>query len=113
MDVVFKKREQQLEITFSSKTDLYQAHMPFIKQVGLFVPGSFLFKLGEMIKLRLNLLFVKRNICILGKVVWVMPKNACNQQKEGIGIQFDLPQDEMNDKKMATELLQLFFQKRG
>ena len=85
MDVIFKQQEHRLEVSFSSKDDLYQAHMPFIKPIGLFVPGSFLFKLGEKIDLSLKLLFVKKNICIPGKVVFLKGRSPDSSASENPG----------------------------
>lgn len=118
MDVIYKAQQQQLELAFSSKADLIKSHMPFVKQVGLFVPGNFSFKMGETINLDLKLLFIKKEINMVGKVVWVIPKNDYYQQAGGIGIQFDLSNfdlsnfdpsnNEINDNRISTELLPLF-----
>jgi type IV pilus assembly protein PilZ len=68
---------------------LYAAYMPFIKHGGLFVPTQRQHQLGDEIFILLHLMNEPERVPIVGKVVWITPRQAESHRQQGIGIQFD------------------------
>ena len=68
--------------------ELNLSYMPFINEGGLFIPTPKLFSLGDAITVDLKLPEKKESMRIVGKVVWITPKNALHHVLPGVGIQF-------------------------
>lgn len=68
---------------------LYASYMPFIKNGGLFVPTRRVHKLGDEIFILLHLLDEPERIPVVGKVVWITPREAESHRPQGVGIQFE------------------------
>ena len=62
--------------------------MPFVKNGGLFIPTQKSYNLGDDVFMVLSLMDEPEQIPITGKVIWITPKGAHSNRREGIGIQF-------------------------
>ena len=97
------KRSGILSLTIKDPSVLYAAYMPFIKNGGLFIPTSKVYKLGDEVFLLLNLMDEPEKIPVAGKIVWITPKGAQGNRAAGIGVQFN-EQDDTAKKKIETAL---------
>ena len=68
---------------------LYASYMPFIKQGGLFIPTSRAHQLGDEIFILLHLMNEPERVPLVGKVVWITPRQAESHKAQGIGVQLD------------------------
>jgi len=78
-----------LSLSIRELSVLYASYMPFIKHGGLFVPTHRTYQLGDEIFILLHLMTETERVPIVGKVVWITPKQAESHKPQGIGIQFD------------------------
>ena len=85
-------RPSVLSLAIKEKAALYAAYMPFLKHGGMFVPSNKPYKLGDEIYLILALMDDPNKYPIAGKVAWITPAGANNNQAQGIGVHF--PDDE-------------------
>ena len=67
---------------------LRAAHMPYIKNGGLFIPTTGRYRLGDEILVLLRLFDDTSRIPVAGKVVWITPAGAVGGKPQGIGVQF-------------------------
>ena len=81
-------RPSVLSLNINSKSALYAAYMPFIKNGALFVPTAREYKVGDGIFMLLQLMEDPTKHPVTGTVVWVTPANAQNNKTQGIGVQF-------------------------
>lgn len=81
-------RPSVLSLNITSKSALYAAYMPFLKQGGLFLPTGRRYALGDEIFLLLTLMNEPARLPIAGTVVWVTPEGTQGNKTQGIGIQF-------------------------
>ena len=85
-------RPSVLSLNISSKSALYAAYMPFLKNGGIFLPTPKSYKLGDEVFLLLQLLDDPTKHPIAGSVAWVTPPGAQGGKPQGVGVQF--PDDE-------------------
>ncbi|MCE1187380.1 PilZ domain-containing protein [Zoogloea sp.] len=81
-------RPSVLSLNINSKSALYAAYMPFIKNGALFVPTAREYKIGDGIFMLLQLMEDPTKHPVTGTVVWVTPANAQGNKTQGIGVQF-------------------------
>lgn len=77
-----------INLTIQDIEELYKSYMPYIQNGGLFVKTQKLYQMGAEVFLLLSLMDETERLPIPGKVVWITPAHANNQQPSGIGIQF-------------------------
>ena len=77
-----------LSLTIKDKNALYASYMPFLKNGGIFVPSSKMYKVGDEVFMLLTLMDSKEKIPVAGQVVWVTPQGAQGNRAAGVGIQF-------------------------
>lgn len=77
-----------LSLNINSKSALYAAYMPFIKNGGLFIPTAKHYELGDEVFMLLQLMDDPSRLAVKGKVAWITPVNAQNNKTQGIGVQF-------------------------
>jgi type IV pilus assembly protein PilZ len=77
-----------LSLNINSKSALYAAYMPFIKNGGLFIPTAKPYGLGDEVFMLLQLMDDPARLAVKGKVIWMTPANAQNNKTQGIGVQF-------------------------
>ena len=81
-------RPSVLSLNINTKSALYSAYMPFLKQGGLFLPTTRPYALGDEIFMLLTLMDEPARLPIAGTVVWVTPAGAQGGKSQGIGIHF-------------------------
>jgi type IV pilus assembly protein PilZ len=81
-------RKGILSLTIREKGALYAAYMPFVKNGGLFVPTTSVYRLGDEVFMLLTLPESKDRLPVAGRVVWITPKGAQGNKTAGIGVQF-------------------------
>lgn len=97
----------ELMVSFKNVQQLYQAYMPFINSVGIFISTEQEYHLGEQVHISYLLpdeLDVQQ---VLGKVVWINPTGAASGRPVGIGVKFLADIDmhrSMIEKALSTEL---------
>ena len=69
-------RPSVLSLNISSKSALYAAYMPFIKNGGIFVPTARDYKLGDEIFMLLQIMDDPTKHPVAGTVVWQTPPGA-------------------------------------
>ena len=84
-----------LSLTIKDRAALQAAHMPFIRNGGLFVPSARSFALGDRVLLLLRLMGDPARVAVVGKVVWVTPPGALRRKPAGVGVQFDDPDSDL------------------
>ena len=80
-----------LSLAIHDKAVLQAAHMPFIRNGGLFVPTADAYELGDEVFVLLTLPGQANRVPLAGKVVWITPPDCQGQRVPGIGIQFSEP----------------------
>ena len=81
-------RPSVLSLNISSKSALYAAYMPFIKNGGIFVPTTRDYKLGDEIFMLLQLMDDPTKHPVAGNIAWVTPLGAQGNKTQGIGVKF-------------------------
>ncbi|MFA9440256.1 PilZ domain-containing protein [Uliginosibacterium sp. sgz301328] len=81
-------RPSVLSLNINSRSGLYAAYMPFIKNGGLFVPTPKTYMPGDEVFMLLQLMDDPAKLAVKGKVAWVTPANAQNGKVQGMGVQF-------------------------
>ena len=77
-----------LSLNISSKSALYAAYMPFLKNGGIFLPTSRDYKLGDEIFMLLQIMDDPTKHPVAGTVAWITPPGAQGNKTQGIGVQF-------------------------
>ena len=83
-----QSRPSVLSLNITSKSALYAAYMPFIKNGGIFVPSTREYKLGDEIFMLLQLMDDPTRHPVAGTVAWVTPHGAQGGKTQGIGVHF-------------------------
>ena len=81
-------RQSILSLTIKDKPTLYAAYMPHVKNGGIFIPTSKVYRIGDEVFLLLTLMDEPDKLPVAGKVVWVTPPGAQGNRQSGIGVQF-------------------------
>ena len=81
-------RPSVLSLNINSKSALYAAYMPFVKNGAIFVPTVRDYKLGDEIFMLLQIMDDSTKHPVAGTVVWVTPPNAQGNKTQGIGVSF-------------------------
>lgn len=77
-----------LSLNISSKSALYAAYMPLLRNGGIFIPTARHYALGDEVFMLLSLMEDPTKLPIAGSVVWITPAGAQNSKAQGIGVQF-------------------------
>ncbi len=81
-------KDDVIHYIVNDSVELNLSYMPFISDGGLFIPTFESYALGDVVEVDLQLPNKVEPLRIVGKVIWVTPKNALHQVLPGIGIQF-------------------------
>jgi len=81
-------RPSVMSMNISSKSALYAAYMPFLKNGGIFVPTPRTYKLGDEVFMLLQLLDDPTKHPVAGTVAWVTPQGAQGNKTQGVGVHF-------------------------
>lgn len=77
-----------LSLSINSKSALYAAYMPFLKNGGLFIPTNKPYAPGDEVFMLLQLMDDPAKYAVKGKVAWITPPDAQYAKTQGIGVQF-------------------------
>jgi type IV pilus assembly protein PilZ len=98
-------RPSVLSLNINSKSALYAAYMPFLKNGGIFIPTSRGYSLGDEVFMLLALMNDPNKLPIAGTVVWIMPQGAQNSKAQGIGVHFKSDESGIEAKRKIENLL--------
>lgn len=82
-------RPAVVSLNINSKSALYAAYMPFLKNGGIFVPTTKAYQLGDEIFMLLQLMDDPAKHPVAGKVVWITPNDAQGNKTVGVGVHFN------------------------
>ncbi len=81
-------RPSVLSLNINSKSALYAAFMPTLRNGGIFIPTTRAYTLGDEVFMLLSLMDDPIKLPIAGTVVWITPPGAQNSKAQGIGVHF-------------------------
>jgi type IV pilus assembly protein PilZ len=81
-------RPAVLSLNINSKSALYAAYMPFLKNGGIFVPTPKSYKIGDEVFMLLQLLEDPTKHPVAATVAWVTPQGAQGGKTQGVGVHF-------------------------
>ncbi len=94
-----------LALNIKEKSTLYAAFMSHLKNGGLFIPTSKVYKLGDQVFMLLTLLEDPTRLPVQGSVAWITPANAHGNKVQGIGVHFDASEVGQAARKKIENLL--------
>jgi len=97
-------RPAVLSLAIKEKAALYAAYMPYLKNGGIFVPTTRVYKLGDEVYLILTMMDDPTKIPVAGKVIWVSPAGGGARQP-GIGVHFPADESGLNARRRIEEIL--------
>lgn len=100
-----KGRPSVISLNISSKSKLYAAYMPHLRQGGVFVPSTRKYELGEEVFLLLSLMDDTNKFSLAGKVAWITPAGAQSGKTQGIGIHFNADDSSIEARRKIEGLL--------
>lgn len=81
-------RKGVLSLNINSKSALYAAYMPHLKNGGLFIPTNKPYDISDEVFMLLTLMEDPARIPVAGSVAWITPAGAQNGKVQGIGVHF-------------------------
>lgn len=81
-------RPSVLSLNINSKSALYAAYMPLLRNAGIFIPTTRNYSIGDEVFMLLSLMDDPAKLPIAGTVVWITPVGAQNNKAQGIGVHF-------------------------
>ncbi len=98
-------RPSVLSLNINSKSALYAAYMPHLKNGGIFIPTNRHYQLGDEVFMLLSLMEDPTKLPIAGKVVWITPTGAQNSKAQGIGVLFNNDESGVEARRKIEGLL--------
>ena len=98
-------RPSVLSLNINSKSALYAAYMPHLRNGGIFIPTSRSYGLGDEVFMLLSLMDDPAKLPIAGSVVWITPAGAQNSKAQGIGVQFKNDESGIEARRKIEALL--------
>lgn len=98
-------RPSVLSLNINSKSALYAAFMPHLRNGGIFVPTTRNYNIGDEVFMLLSLMEDPTKLPIAGSVVWVTPAGAQNGRAQGIGIHFNSDESGVEARRKIEGLL--------
>lgn len=98
-------RPNVLSLNINSKSALYAAYMPMLKNGGIFIPSARAYAMGDEVFVLLSLMDDPTKMPIVGKVAWITPANAQSNHPQGIGIQFNADESGTEAKRKIEGFL--------
>lgn len=98
-------RPSVLSLNINSKSALYAAYMPHLRNGGIFIPTSRNYGLGDEVFMLLSLMDDPAKLPIAGSVVWITPAGAQNSKAQGIGVQFKNDESGIEARRKIEGLL--------
>lgn len=98
-------RPSVLSLNINSKSALYAAYMPLLKNGGIFIPTNRGYRVGDEVFMLLSLMDDPSKLPIAGSVVWITPAGAQNGKAQGIGIHFNSDESGKEARRKIEGLL--------
>ena len=98
-------RPSVLSLNINSKSALYAAYMPHLKNGGIFIPTSRGYSIGDEVFMLLSLMEDPAKLPIAGTVAWLTPAGAQNGKAQGIGVQFNKDESGIEARRKIEGLL--------
>ncbi|MDX9943712.1 MAG: PilZ domain-containing protein [Azonexus sp.] len=98
-------RPSVLSLNINSKSALYAAFMPHLKNGGIFIPTTRAYALGDEVFMLLSLMDDPTKLPIAGTVIWLTPAGAQNGRAQGIGVHFNNDESGLEAKRKIEGLL--------
>ena len=98
-------RPSVLSLNINSKSALYAAFMPLLRNGGIFIPTTRAYQLGDEVFMLLSLMDDPAKLPIAGTVVWVTPPGAQNSKVQGIGVHFKNDESGIEARRKIEGLL--------
>ena len=98
-------RPSVLSLNINSKSALYAAYMPLLKNGGIFIPTTRAYNLGDEVFMLLSLMDDPTKLPIAGTVVWITPAGAQNSKAQGIGVHFKNDESGVEARRKIEGLL--------
>lgn len=98
-------RPSVLSLNINSKSALYAAYMPHLKNGGIFIPTNRQYGIGDEVFMLLSLMEDPTKLPIAGSVVWVTPAGAQNSKAQGIGVHFNNDESGVEARRKIEGLL--------
>ena len=99
------KRSGVINVALRTKSEIYEAWMPFIRGGGLFVQTTKAHELGDEVILLLSLMHEPAKRQLRGSVVWINPEHAAGGRPQGIGVGLEGEAAAADLKKLVERLL--------
>ena len=87
-----------LAVEIEDEDALYNHYMSFVQGGAIFVPTKKSYKLGDDVFFLLSIYLRGEPVPLTGKVVWITPRGATGQKREGIGVQLSDDQLELRNQ---------------
>ncbi|HMV04672.1 MAG TPA: PilZ domain-containing protein [Accumulibacter sp.] len=98
-------RPSVLSLNINSKSALYAAYMPVLRNGGIFVPTTRNYSIGDEVFMLLSLMDDAAKLPIAGTVVWITPLGAQNNKVQGIGVHFKNDESGVEARRRIEGLL--------
>lgn len=98
-------RASVLSVNINSKSTLYAAYMPHLKNGGIFIPTTRIYQLGDEVFLLLTLMEDPNRLSVQGTVAWVSPAGGQHGRAQGIGVHFNADESGIEAKRRIEGLL--------
>ncbi|MGV0951383.1 MAG: PilZ domain-containing protein [Azonexus sp.] len=99
------QRPSVLSLNINSKSALYAAFMPHLRNAGIFIPTTRNYNIGDEVFMLLSLMEDPAKLPIAGTVVWVTPAGAQNGRAQGIGVHFNSDESGQEARRKIEGLL--------
>ena len=98
-------RPSVLSLNINSKSALYAAYMPLLRNGGIFIPTTRAYNIGDEVFMLLSLMDDPAKLPIAGTVVWITPAGAQNSKAQGIGVHFKNDESGIEARRKMDGLL--------
>ncbi|MBK8117720.1 MAG: PilZ domain-containing protein [Candidatus Accumulibacter sp.] len=98
-------RPSVLSLNINSKSALYAAYMPLLRNGGIFIPTTRNYAMGDEVFMLLSLMDDPAKLPIAGTVVWITPVGAQNNKAQGIGVHFKSDESGVEARRRIEGLL--------
>lgn len=98
-------RPTVLSLNINSKSALYAAFMPLLRNGGIFIPTTRNYAIGDEVFMLLALMDDPTKLPIAGTVVWITPAGAQNNKTQGIGVHFKRDEGGIEARRRIESLL--------
>jgi len=98
-------RPSVLSLNINSKSALYAAYMPLLRNGGIFIPTSRPYQIGDEVFMLLSLMEDPTRLPIAGVVAWITPAGAQNGRAQGVGVHFNKDEAGIEARRRIEGLL--------